>query len=185
MIKKLTVLALLIFGANCYALINGQGHYGLRQYAVKDAADNDVRIQGKATTLSVHFDPIPFIPISAGFTYSSVMMDKDAFTGSPDTAEISELGLEVAVWIPMVPVVTPYAKVRLVLDSELKFGGGSGNSDATLTGTHINLGVTYPLLPLVSLGLELSQAFQEIDSFGGKKQSFNSQGVALGVQVGI
>ncbi len=185
--KILGTLVFMCWANSAYSLIDAEALYGYRWYQSKDAADANFHTSGTAYTLGLNVDPIPFVPVSIGASYMLVDLKKSDF-GSPSLAQIRELGLDFKVWAGMFPYVTPYLRGRYVLASKLKVtydNNPNANTDTDLSGFHINIGVEYRLIPLLHILLEVGQGIEEAKSFAGRKQSFNSQGVMLGLQVGI
>ncbi len=189
MLKKLLgVTTLFLWTSAAYSLIEMEAYYGHRWYESKDALNQEFKSSGPAYSVGVNLDPIPMLPLAFGASYTIVDLEKSDFTGSPNSAKVSELGLDLKAWVPMVPVFTPYLRARYVLESKLEVtytNTPTLNTDTNLHGYHIGVGIEYRIIPLLHVFAEVDQAFETADSFGNKKEDFNSRGFMAGISVGI
>lgn len=173
--------------APAVALVSFELAVGPKQYTTDDTAGDKLKVSATTLSASVHFDPIPLVPIAFGPVYSVSSLDESDYSPRPDSgASVWELGLEVKGWIPFVPVVTPYAKLRYVVKSVYDLDFKDSNLDATedVSGYHLLFGVEYGVIPLLSAILELDAAVLRTES-GGKNVDFNSQGFNVGLKIGF
>lgn len=200
-------LALISVSTNAFALVSGQGFVGRRWYDLKSAGNEPNGIKADEIQASVLVDPIPLVPIAAGLSLASINFDADNY-GFATEIKIFEVGLDLVAWLPMVPIVTPYAKIKIPLMStweakyhfpagELEANAADGSTTAKVSGTHINIGIKYSIAPLTSLLLEIGTANEKIKFTEGVQGSqkvsgsdipaatAKSSALRLGVEVGI
>jgi len=211
------ILTALIVGAaltasSAFALVAGQVQVGKR-WAEFEPGEGQDKYGAQATEMvaSVHVDPIPLVPVSAGA--SLALQTWNAADFNAKTAAGSELGLEVMAWVPMVPFLTPYAKLRYVVMGKILTEGevtetneltgipvtSKTAAQRATSGFHLNLGAKFSVLPLVSVLVELGNGFGEaqleeykkagvketLSSDAKKADKMNSRALLIGVEVGI
>ena len=197
------IVAAILFQTPAMALVNAQVTYGQRKASGKigGASDNYAASEYAA---SASVDPIPLVPVAFGATMFVQNWNKDDFEATKVTG--SELTLDAKAWVPMVPVITPYAKFSYVLTGAMLVeanadwtGDGTvsaGKHTLSLTGTHLAFGAQYGILPLVSAVVEVGMGTEKIKtdevkvagvkvSSAGSANDWKSNSVSLGVNVGF
>lgn len=184
--KVMLAISLLCTSPSAYALVNAEVFFGNNWYHSQKANDTSFYTSGKSLSLGVHFDPVPLVPVSVGANYMSVDLEKSDFTNA-GSAKINQIALDLKVWAPMVPIVTPYLRLRYIANSRLNvtYDNGQREDSTRLSGYAFGLGCDYKIIPLVHAMLEYTQSFERIDEFAGKNRSFNSRILSLGLQVGV
>lgn len=197
------VAAAMLFQTPAFALVNAQLTYGQRTASGK--IDGSTEKYGATEyAASALIDPVPMVPVAFGATMFIQNWNKDDFGATKVTG--SELTLDAKAWVPMVPVITPYAKFSYVLTGAMLVeanadwsGDGTvtaGKQTMSLTGTHLTFGAEYGILPLVSAVVEVGMGTEKIKTdevtVGGVKVSstgdstdWKSNSVSLGVNVGF
>jgi hypothetical protein len=206
LLSSLIATASVLFcSGTSFALFDGEVLVGKRWYKFETTGATGNNAVSQEVNAAVHLDPIPVIPI--GFGLGAIMGDlesKDFGDAGVDEAKLVELDLEIKAWIPMVPVVTPYVKVKVPLSAKLaikgKEAGPTGAEYAEvykLTGMHLNAGILYPVIPLVKIVLEVGKSTQkrELEErkvasiketlVDVKKENTNSDNFLVGVQIGF
>ncbi len=195
--------AAVLFQTPALALVNAQVTYGQRKASGKvDGATDNYAASEYAASASI--DPIPMVPVAFGATMFIQNWNKDDFEATKVTG--SELTLDAKAWVPMVPVITPYAKFSYVLTGAMLVeanadwtGDGTvsaGKQTLSLTGTHLAFGAQYGILPLVSAVVEVGMGTEKIKtdevkvggvkvSSAGSANDWKSNSVSLGVNVGF
>ncbi len=173
--KILLTSLLLTFSHSAYSLINAEASYGKRWYD-----SSHFKTTGTDVTVGVNIDPIPFIPVSVGLSYSSVLLSKSDF-GSDKNAYINQLGIDAKAWAPLLPVFTPYVRVRYIAVSRLKilYNDGSKDVNRSIKGYALGVGLDYKIIPMVHTFVEASHTFPE------RKADFRSSSISIGLLVGI
>lgn len=185
------------------AMVNAQVGVGKR-YATSSFEGTSKKYGADEYAASASIDPIPLVPVAAGATMTIQNWNKDDFGATKTTG--SELTLDVKAWVPMVPIITPYAKFSYVVTGKMLVeanadwsGDGTitaGKQTMSLTGTHLTLGAQYGILPLVSAVLEVGMGTEKIKTdevtvsgvkiaSAGDSTSWNSNSVSLGINVGF
>jgi len=197
--------SVLFCSGTSFALFDAELLVGKRWYKFETSGGSDLNVASQEIYAAVHLDPIPLIPIGFGLGAIAGDLKKGDFDGwGVEEAKLLELDLEVKAWIPMVPVVTPYLKVKVPLSAKLAIKGKETDAAGAdfaqvykLTGMHINAGILYPVIPLVKLVLEVGKGTQkrELEEYkvaslnqpltGVKKENTNSDNFLLGVQIGF
>lgn len=188
---SLAVAGLVIPG-NAFAIISGQLNVGKRT-ATSKISGSEESYAADEYTAGLWLDPIPLVPVAFGASMLVQNWDKDDF-GATTTG--SELTLDVKGWLPMVPVITPYAKFSYVLAGSILSETTGLKNKYSVTGTHLNIGALYGILPTVSLTGEFGMGSQKIkvdeSTVAGVKVStsspsydWKSTSYALGVNVGF
>jgi hypothetical protein len=201
LLSSLIATASILFcSGTSFALFDGEVLVGKRWYKWETTGSDTAGVASQEVYAAVHIDPIPVIPIGFGLGAISGDLNKDDLDGVEE-AKILELDLEVKAWIPMVPVVTPYVKVKVPLSAKLAMKGSDAGVDYAaiykLTGMHLNAGILYPVIPLVKIVLEVGKSTQkrEIEEYkvasvkqdlsGFKKENTNSDNFLVGIQIGF
>lgn len=176
----------LLSAKSAWALVDGQAYVGQQWYSL--SAASDINVSGSEFGVGVHFDPLPLVPVAVGASFSAVSLDKEAFSPSADLAGFSALHLDIIAWVPMVPVVTPFARLKYNLSGKLKVEYADPTKDdidADVSGYHLSVGLKYGLIPLLSLTLEVGQGYQKADKVDGSERDLNSSFVGVGLEVRI
>lgn len=171
----LALAALFVGGEAAYGLASMQVFYGYRLQQ-----DGKVDRNAHVITLAGHIDPLPLIPASLGVTYAPWISYQ---TGDhEESATGMELGVELAGWLPMVPFVTPYAKVNYTVwgEQKIKPKGGGSESKNDLSGVSGAVGIGYDLLPLTTILVEVGYATRKIG-----EADYQHATMSIGVEVGI
>ena len=198
---KIAFLTLsILLSSSVFGLVDAQFVMGKRWYTT-DFSGKEGGAQATEITLAAHLDPIPLVPVSGGLSYSTWSYNEADF--SADSVNGYEVGLDFMAWLPMVPVITPYARFRLpvlgVLEVEKSFSIADVKKDLkllyTTSGYHLGFGVKYPFLLVIDFLLEFNMSSQTLgfdklaDAVEGfdppKENTFNSQAFLVGVEVGI
>lgn len=185
--KKILVLAALFVCAEAaYGLASMQVFYNYRMQK-NDVYDNSAHL----VKLSGHVSPLPLIPASLGVVYFPWV----GYTADKDNNEESVSGMEVAVelmgWLPMVPFVTPYAKINYTVWGYRKVthteASGWDDKEQDVGGMELGLGVGYDVLPFVTLVAEVSQGLRKVEyeNETDENKKFNATTLSIGVEVGI
>ena len=206
LLSSLIATASVLFcSGTSFALFDGEVLVGKRWYKFETAGDTGNNVVSQEVNAAVHLDPIPLIPI--GFGLGAIAGDlegKDFGDQNVSEAKLLEIDLEVKAWIPMVPVVTPYVKVKVPLSAKLAMKGKEADATGAdyaavykLTGMHLNAGILYPVVPLVKIVFEVGKSTQkrELEEYkvasvktslsNVKKENTNSDNFLVGVQIGF
>ena len=175
--KKILVLAaLFVYAEAAYGLVGGQVFYGYRLQK-KDSDDHSAHFVKVAT----HISPVPFVPVGLGVVYIPWLNYAVDENSSEEAATGMELAVELVGWLPMIPIVTPYAKINYTVwgykkttDFELD------DLEQKVSGMEIGVGVGYDVLPLVTLMAEVSQGLRKVED-----KDFNATTLSIGFEVGI
>lgn len=189
------VAGALLMQTPALALVSAQMTVGMR------AAKSDGNTyNANEYAISGFLDPIPLVPVAVGATMAVQNWDKDDFGASKATG--SELTLDVKGWVPMVPIITPYAKLSyvvvgaMVVEQDLEWEGATVPAKQTksTSGTHLTLGAQYGILPLVSAVFEYGIGTEKIKTddvsiagypYSSSSESWNSNSYSVGVNVGF
>ncbi len=152
----LTGLFSLSLSSQSYAVIGGGAAVG-KEWVDTETQGDKTPIAGNQLQAYVMVDPIPLVPVGAGLNIRRTQFDKlpEGFNG----AEITTLSLELIGWLPMVPVITPYAKIGYNVYGQFKQKVtiptlGEATFVDKVSGTRIALGIEWPFLKVVGLTLE-------------------------------
>jgi hypothetical protein len=187
MIRKcIAALFLITSASSAFALINAEVLYGKRWYYSEKADGSKFSSKGPTLSIGINSDPLPVVPFSIGVSYTRTNLDKADF-GTASSVEIRQVGFDFKIWAPMVPFVTPYARLRYLLLSRLKITNDNiaQETDTKLNGYLLGIGASYSILPMISALVEYSQSFEKADSFEGDSKHFDSKSLSIGLQVGI
>lgn len=175
--KKILVLAVLfVYAEAAYSLAGVQVFYSYRMQKEGKVARN-----AQAVTIAGHLSPLPLIPVGLGVTYAPWISYQT--TGGEESANGMEIGVELLGWLPMVPFVTPYAKVNYTVWGRQKLTYKEGASDPIenkLSGMSGSVGVSYDLLPLISVMAEAGYAQRKMAD-----DDYSHATLSIGVEVGI
>ena len=208
MIRVLALPLVLLHAGSAFALIDAEALVGKRWYVL--GTDPNQHVAATEVALAAHIDPIPLVPVSFGLKVSSATLNEsDLKSGSNitsiSTSTMMEAGLDVMAWIPLVPIVTPYARLNIPVYGLWKTAGKAGipggpsddfTSDGRVSGAQLSVGVKYSPLPLIAVLFEVNRAAenwkQQDAKFAGQSQSadskthtLNSNAVFLGLEVGL
>lgn len=171
-----------------YGLIDAQILGGKRWYEFKVDGQPTKGVSATSIDVAGHIDPIPLIPLAIGVGMSSISPSSDDLNGT--NTSMTQIGLDVQAWIPLIPVITPYVKLRYPFTGELKVSGtdpttGQATSGTyKLTGPAFDLGVKFSLIPLVKLLVQVGKSMDKLDisdyRVNGVKQATPPSGTAPG-----
>lgn len=200
--------AMFMFSSSSFAFFDVEGMVGKRWYKFESTGSTTTNVASQEVDLAVHLDPIPLVPVAFGVGLLSGDLNKDDFASGVTEAKVIEADIEVKAWLSMVPFVTPYVRIKVPAYARLAVKGKTeldstlpGEEDYAyvykLSGYHANVGILYPIIPLVRVTLEAGKGMQttEIDEYkvastkqstsGFKKENANSDTFLVGVQVGF
>lgn len=199
LIGAAVVLSGLLAQTQAFALVSAQMTVGMRT-AKLDGKNRNATEYAVSGTI----DPIPLVPVAAGATMVIQNWDKDDFGDDFGASKVTgtEFTLDVKGWLPMVPVITPYAKLSyvvvgaMVIEGDLEFEGNTvpGKTTVSTSGTHLTLGAQYPVLPLVNAVFEYGIGTQKIKtddvSIPGatdplESDDWKSNSYSVGINVGF
>lgn len=190
--------------ASAWALFDAELLYGRRWYEIKPSSGTSTSVSATETTVAAHLDPIPLVPIAFGASASMLTLKHEDLGANYKEATVIEPALEVKAWLPLVPIVTPYVKVKVPVMSRYQtkstIAVGPLSSERVdlfkLSGYHLNAGIKYSPLPLIKIlveaGLGMQKATPDEIKIAGQKVStsetkadMNSKYAAIGIEVGI
>lgn len=194
---------LLMQAGSAMALVDAQVLVGRRWYDLKPDGGTKQGVASQEVGVAIHVDPIPLIPVAFGAGVVSGSPSKDDL--KVEQALVMQAFGEVMAWVPMVPFVTPYVRVRYpvqgVWSSKVKTTNATtgviGEYAVTndIAGPQISIGAKIPTLPMVKLLVEAGQGVETYKSkeikFAGEKISSNDNGdlasksFVLGLEVGL
>lgn len=201
-ITSVVAVGAVVLSSQAQAFVDAQALIGQRSATIEG---NNVSDKATATevNLSVHIDPIPLVPVSFGGYLSTLDYDTDA-DGDLRAATLkgTEAGLEVMAWLPMVPVITPYAKLGLPVYSVFKADLIDTDPVTNVTreipavmkssGLHLGIGAMWSPLPLVAIlaQVDLGTQKMKVEEVDGQDPNvddfdYKSTGFLLGVRVSI
>lgn len=204
----LAAASVVLGSGTSFGFFDVEAMVGKRWYSFENTGSKATGVASQEVGLAVHLDPIPLIPIGFGLGVLAGDLNKDDFGAGVTEAKMLEVDFEVKAWFSMVPVVTPYVKLKVPVSSKIAVKGKEDLDTTTpgqeeyaylykMSGYHLNVGIQYPLIPLVKLNLEVGKGMQnrEIEEYkvasvkqstaGFKKEKTNSDNVMFGVQVGF
>lgn len=176
------------------ALLHGEIAYGMRQFQTSDVTDFlSIKRNTDVLSVGVQVDPFPLIPASVGLSYTSsdfnVSGTDTSSRGHISQSTLTEIGFDVKAWVPFIPFLTPYGRLRYIASSKfrLHYENTAENIDANVTGFLMGAGVEFSFgIPLVSVFGEAQQSFEKSDAkIRGKKITFNSNRFLIGLKVGL
>ena len=211
LLKMLRLVALplaLLHAGSAFALIDVEALAGKRWYKLDLTPQQDV--SATEVALAAHIDPIPLVPVSFGARVSQAALntkDLKNYYGaaSVSTASVLEAGLDIMIWVPLVPIFTPYARLNIPVYGVWKVAGSATNGSATprdfthdarVSGAQLSVGFKYSPLPLIGVLLEVNHAaetWKETESkvagqslaVDAKNHVLTSNALFLGVEVGL
>lgn len=203
MVRLLACAAALTYGSSAFAIFDVQVLAGKRWYEI------DTNPKGKVASqeidVAAHIDPIPLVPIAFGASAAMGTLQKGDLGDDVTEAKTFEASLEVMAWLPMVPVITPYARLKYpvmgtwVVEEKVDTAAGSQKnaSTAKLSGFHLNVGAKWSPLPVVAVLFEVGRGMQQYQldevkvdgsksqNIDDKKYTLSSNTVMLGVEIGL
>lgn len=179
MFKKSLLALCVLSTTSAYSLVNVEAFYGKRWYTKTLSHGNEISV-------GVNLDPIPLVPVSIGANYTVIDLDKKGLE-LPTAAEIRQFGLDVKVWAPFFPVLTPYARGRYIANSKLKisYDDGRAATDTNFKGYSVGAGIDYKIVPMIHAQLEFRKTWETAESVENSKQTLNSHSLLIGLLVGI
>lgn len=148
--------------------------------------------------VGAHLAPLPLMPVSLGLLVGlggyGHDETKDKHHGSMD------VGVMVRGWLPMIPIVTPYAWFRHTLWGHWEYGSDKDRLQGDLSGYFLGIGAKYDFFPLLHAFLELGygdstfgqdtkkKKFEEFFGKGSSKDDvvdLSTISIAFGVGVGL
>lgn len=182
-----------------FGLIDAQIMAGRRWYNFEVDGQSAKKVSATSIDLAAHVDPIPLLPVAIGVGVSSISPSGDDLGGTATT--MLQVGLDVQAWIPLIPVITPYVRLRYPFMGELKVTDTSQGEGTTkegtyeLTGPALDAGVKFSVLPFVKLLVQVGQSMDSLEisdyKINGVKQANPGSGKApgtsalVGLEVGI
>jgi len=201
----LAIPLLLLHAGSALAFVDGEVLVGNRWYQLDTTPKENVTSQ--EIMAAAHIDPIPFVPVSFGADVTLGTLKKgDLPYSGISQAKTFEAALDVMAWIPMVPVITPYVRVRLPVvgtwTEEFTAPDINGNSvkyEATskISGYDLHVGAKWSPIPLVRIMAEVGKGMETLkpDEYkvagtktsipDSKSQDLGSSLFMVGVEVGI
>ncbi len=196
-VKPLILVLAAFYAGSALAFFDVEVTAGKRWYKIDDG--NNSGVASQEFDVAAHLDPIPLVPVAFGASVAVANLNKDDL-GHASTATGFQGGLDVMAWIPFVPVVTPFARISVPLVGnwaiENTSGGSKSVETAKISGFRLNLGVKYPVLPVLKLLFEVGRGMEKfkVDSLkvdgvkvagADKTYDLKSNTVMLGVEMGI
>lgn len=194
-----SLMTLLLQGTQAFALIDAQAYVGRKWYQFEVDGSPKRGVGATVVEFAGHIDPIPLIPLAVGLFASSISPSADDLRAS--SASFMQVGLDVHAWIPLIPILTPYVRVKYPFLGDLKVSGqalGGGNTAETtykLTGAQVDVGAKFSFLPLVKILVQAGRSMDTIEiseyKVNGAKQTTTASGkapansVLVGVEIGI
>ncbi len=181
--------------SSAFALVDAQVLGGKRWYKFDSGKRGGTVVQ-----VAAHLDPIPLVPVSFGLSMTKVTLEEG---GGVTEASMTETGLDICAWIPLVPVVTPYGRLnypvygRALMKSNLPAGTVTNRYESTakISGPHLSVGLKYSPLPLVKVLLETSLGKQKtsdaetkvngVKDTNNKDEDLTSKTVLVGLEIGL
>lgn len=201
MIKLLLTTTIMMFSFEAFGLVDVGAKYGVRWY---EHDGSGTAFTGY--TLDAHVDVLPMLAVGLNASqFKIVSRDTQIY----DNQNIFEVGLDALVTVPLIPIITPYARLQLNIVQKISSDGTNYLTSGTAVkeeveasgsfGDHsVALGIEFSPLPLVGITLEAIQGVQmtTIDSSkqGGQDNknqypkgavASNLQAVMLGVRVNL
>lgn len=199
----LAVFALAFSAGEAFGFFDAQILAGKRWY-VLEGDDVETPVQSQEISVAAHLSPIPLVPVSIGALINVGSFRKDDIdksTGFIKEAALFQGALDIQAWVPLIPILTPYARLSVPLYGVFALEGGEGLtkyvSTSNLTGVQLSLGAKFSFIPLVSILLEAGTGMEKIklteeklagtknDDPDDKAYGANSKSFKLGVEVGI
>ena len=203
----LALTAVALHAGSAQAFFDAELMYGKRWYAMEGADDKTHGVQSQEIQVAAHISPIPLVPVSIGALINMGTLKTADFGPDVSDAKVFQAGVDVMAWIPMVPFVTPFARltVPLVSTMALKYKVDTDVPNVQqnvvetdkLSGYHLDVGAKIPVLPLINVLVEVGMASEtskadEVKLDGAKQSDLDtkaykagSQSFTVGVEVGI
>ncbi len=177
--KKILVLtALFIYAEAAYSMVGAQLFYGYR-WQKKDDIDNSAHL----TKVSAHVDPLPFVPVALGVSFYPLVLYRADENRGEESASGMEVDVELLGWLPMIPFVTPHARLSYTVwgNKKTTYSEQSfADRNDKVSGMGVGIGATYDLLPILSVMAEVSQGLRKVGD-----TDFNATTLSIGVGVSI
>ncbi len=199
----LAVFAAAFTAGEAFALFDAQVLVGKRWYELEGEGET-TPVQSQEVSVAAHVSPIPLVPVSFGALINVGSFRKDDIdesTGYIKEAALFQGALDIQAWVPLIPILTPYARLSIPVYGTFALEGGEGAtkyvSTSSLTGVQVSLGAKFSFIPLVSILLEAGTGMEKIklteEKLAGTKNNdlddkaygANSKSFKLGVEVGI
>lgn len=194
-----------------YAIFEASAKVGLRSGKFHAAGGDQADVSTTDVMVSVHIDPIPFVPVSFGASASIQDYDVSTNKHSASTFQGTIIIPEIKAWLPMVPVVTPYAKVgygfgayKTTMEVQLPTTPVEVDAAYESTGPQFGVGLEYGVLPMLGVVFEINMSQQTLkpkstdyvnpvtaeagdlkDDLGLEDETFNTTAFLLGVSMGL
>lgn len=180
MLNKFLVFFLLVWSNVAFSLISGEAFYGLRQYQIENSS-----LRSNEILLGINFDPIPLIPVSIGVGYMRGTLDAKKI--SADSAKVNEWTLNAKAWLALSSNLTLQGRLRYIVDSRLQIENELDGYTAKKHGFYVGGGVSYKLIPLLSLAVEIDRSFEKVSYIDNNNDAskWSSWGLLLGLQIGL
>ena len=119
-------------------------------------------VQSQEIDIAAHIAPIPVVPVGFGVGLKLGELRKEDLGSDVSEAKVFEAGLDITGWVPLIPIITPYARLNIPLiatsatKSKVDLGAGKVEyaSTSKLSGFHLNAGVMFSPIPLVGVLVE-------------------------------
>ena len=158
-----TLLGLGLGPTSAFSFVSGEILAGKRWYE-SDQKGRYEKFGSTDVTAAVLLDPIPLVPVAAGLSVSTLNFNADDLKlgeVAPSESSNVSVGIDAKAWLPLVPFVTPYAKVRvpvyskmlLEYESQVLGNTAKASEEFKVTGTYLGIGAEVPVLPLPLLDL--------------------------------
>lgn len=164
-----------------YALLGFQLSYNRRWHK-----EGEQKTTANVAKAGGYVSPLPLVPVALGLSYAQVFYD---LLEDQNEASGMELGIELLGWVPMVPIITPHVRLHYTVlgHKKVKLKTKAKEHDYGITGLVIGLGASYDVLPFISVFLEISKGFRQMErkDSNEEKLDFTSQAVTIGVEASI
>ena len=202
------LLAATLSASSAHAFIDAEALVGKRFYHL--ATPKALDVTSTEVAVAAHIDPIPLVPVSFGARVGVGTLDNGPLktyfgAASIDNASIVEAGLDVTAWIPMVPVITPYARLNIPVYGAWAVKGKilglsqlavPFEENGKISGMQLSIGAKYPILPLIKVLVEANlgnetwkESTYTVDGSGissnTSSHALTSKAVFLGVEAGF
>ena len=154
------LLSFLFFTAEAYSFVSGALGLGYRG-GLGEKIGSGTEIQA-----SIHVDPIVFLPVSFGGSFTYVGLNGLA---SSSKVDLGEFALEVAAWLPFsIFSITPYVKGAVPVYNFFMGSGSKGLSGKAFSGFHGTVGLRWSFIPMFSLFFEGGAGLSQYEIKGEK-----------------
>jgi hypothetical protein len=190
------------WAAGAQAFFDGDLSLG-RRSGSWDQGQTSKSLGSSVTSLAAHMDPIPLIPVSFGLRFYSETYGASLSDHGVKSLTSTAVVPEVTGWLPLGDLA-PFVRIGYTAIStysgtaQTTIAGvpTTGNVAWKSTGSRLSAGLSYSVLPLVSILAALERSMETLSMTEGKIGSvdikasspnikFNSSALLLGVKAGI